>query len=387
MLTVTLDRKLQYDDGSPDGVVDRYIPEMSSWHDYYSFGSVAEQGIFASDYRYGYQGSEKEPEQTTGAYSTEYRMLDTRIGRWFSPDMIEQSWQSPYTSMDNNPVVLNDIFGLSTGGEGGEENEDTPNGPPSFPDSKRRTPPKPNDEKEDKTSKESSFKVPGKGDNLQYHLPKGATVEEIFTTNTVKGQKTNNSIYVGQGSTKTVNYNGQKYTAKFDTKTGEFTNFTNNSGEKLLLYVEFDFEKAEEFIKNYDPEQGVSAMDIFGGKYVKIAWKALFKSSWKAVSKSSKILKFSAKQLQAKFKHAADFGVIGNYNKVNAAKFSAAINKHINSAGVVVINGTYKGQAAIHYLDASTGLNVIVKPSGEFWSGWKLSSDQLTNVLTHGGLN
>jgi hypothetical protein len=42
--------------------------------------------------------------------------LDPRLGRWFSVDPIFQPWQSPYTSMDNNPICLNDVRGLKVGG-------------------------------------------------------------------------------------------------------------------------------------------------------------------------------------------------------------------------------------------------------------------------------
>lgn len=99
----------------------------------------------------------------------------------------------------------------------------------------------------------------------------------------------------------------------------------------------------------------------------------------------SQILIRSPKQLQAKFKHAADFGVTGNYNKTNAARFSAALNEHINAPGTQVITGTYHGDAVTHYLDPTTGLNVIAR-NGTFVSGWKLSPAQLSNVLQHGGL-
>jgi hypothetical protein len=105
-----------------------------------------------------------------------------------------------------------------------------------------------------------------------------------------------------------------------------------------------------------------------------------------AAKASSNILLNSSRQLQAKFKHAADFGVLGNYSKANGAKFSSAINQHINSAGVQAINGTYRGQSVIHYLNPHTGLNVMSSPSGQFISGWKLNSAQLQNVLQHGGL-
>lgn len=105
-----------------------------------------------------------------------------------------------------------------------------------------------------------------------------------------------------------------------------------------------------------------------------------------AAKGGSNILLNTSRQLQAKFKHAGDFGVIGNYSKANAGKFSSAINQHINSAGVQAINGTYRGQSVIHYLNPNTGLNVISSPSGQFISGWKLNPAQLQNVLKHGGL-
>jgi len=51
-------------------------------------------------------------EAFAGAYTTEFRMLDARLGRWFSPDPITHPWQSPYCSMDNNPIALTDVMGL-----------------------------------------------------------------------------------------------------------------------------------------------------------------------------------------------------------------------------------------------------------------------------------
>src|SRR5690606_6926361 len=101
---------------------------------------------------------------------------------------------------------------------------------------------------------------------------------------------------------------------------------------------------------------------------------------------SSNVLLNTSRQLQAKFKHAGDLGVVGNYGKANADKFSSAINQHINSAGVQTIQGTDRGQLVIHYVNPSTGLNVISSPTGQFISGWKLNPAQLQNVLKHGGL-
>jgi len=105
-----------------------------------------------------------------------------------------------------------------------------------------------------------------------------------------------------------------------------------------------------------------------------------------AAKTSSRIFNASTKQLQAKFKHAGDFGVTGNWNKAAAGRFNSAINQHINSTGVQTIQGTYRGQSVIHYVNPNTGLNVISSPSGQFISGWKLNPAQLQNVLKHGGL-
>ena len=44
-------------------------------------------------------------------YTTEFRQLDTRLGRWFSIDPKATPWESPYVSMGNNPIWRNDVFG------------------------------------------------------------------------------------------------------------------------------------------------------------------------------------------------------------------------------------------------------------------------------------
>lgn len=98
------------------------------------------------------------------------------------------------------------------------------------------------------------------------------------------------------------------------------------------------------------------------------------------------IVRNTAQQLQRKFKHAKDFGINGNYTKSNAVEFSRAINKHINSESVKLINGTYRGEPAIHYLDPASGLDVITDLAGNFVSGWKLNPAQLLNVVNRGSL-
>jgi RHS repeat-associated protein len=75
--------------------------------------------VSATGYRFGYQGSEKDKEINSGAYTTDFRGLDVRLGRWLSPDpIIHPSW-SPYVSMNDNPIALVDPMGLEAEEGGG----------------------------------------------------------------------------------------------------------------------------------------------------------------------------------------------------------------------------------------------------------------------------
>jgi len=77
----------------------------------------------SNGYRFGYQGSEADGEIHNGydVYNTEYRLLDVRLGRWFSADPLEaeHAYQSPYCSMDNNPISNTDVNGLEIDWGGG----------------------------------------------------------------------------------------------------------------------------------------------------------------------------------------------------------------------------------------------------------------------------
>ena len=84
--------------------------------DYYPFGmATGGRNGSVESYRYGYQGSEKDDEikGQGNYYTTFFRGLDPRLGKWLSvdPKASSLSWQSPYCSMDNNPVWFNDVLG------------------------------------------------------------------------------------------------------------------------------------------------------------------------------------------------------------------------------------------------------------------------------------
>jgi RHS repeat-associated protein len=104
-----------------------------SLSDYYPYGlDMPGRTFVAEAYRYGYQGSERDPETLGGSgYTTFFRALDPRIGRWLTPDPKVFPWQSPYCSMDCNPVAMTDVLGdkgrqidQKTANEGGGEEGD-----------------------------------------------------------------------------------------------------------------------------------------------------------------------------------------------------------------------------------------------------------------------
>ncbi len=69
--------------------------------DYYPFGSQFPDRKDL-DYRYAYQGQEKDAE--TGMEAFELRLWDSRIGRWLTPDPYGEFY-SPYLGMGNNPII------------------------------------------------------------------------------------------------------------------------------------------------------------------------------------------------------------------------------------------------------------------------------------------
>ena len=73
----------------------------------------------ANDYRFGYNGMEKDNavKGNGNSYTTEFRQYDPRLGRWLSLDplMHEFPWMSPYVAFNNNPIYFIDPLGLEGG--------------------------------------------------------------------------------------------------------------------------------------------------------------------------------------------------------------------------------------------------------------------------------
>lgn len=70
-----------------------------------------------SDYRYAFNGLEKDDEVKKGkgnSYTTEFRQYDSRLGRWLSLDPMLKAHESPFVSHANNPLWFVDPNGKDT---------------------------------------------------------------------------------------------------------------------------------------------------------------------------------------------------------------------------------------------------------------------------------
>jgi RHS repeat-associated protein len=128
VLSVISDKVIPHPSGS---TVAYYKADILQSQDYSPFGvtlkgrNLKKTGL-ADEFRFGYQGSEADEEikGEGNSYTTFYRQLDPRLGRWFSIDPVFQPWQSPYCSMDNNPAFYNDQLGNTVTPNGSKEEKD-----------------------------------------------------------------------------------------------------------------------------------------------------------------------------------------------------------------------------------------------------------------------
>jgi RHS repeat-associated protein len=83
--------------------------------DYSPFGVELDGRTVSGGYRYGYQGSEKDAELkgNGNSYTTEFRQLDPRLGRWLilDPKAKLQPYSSSHKTFLNNPIIFTDPEG------------------------------------------------------------------------------------------------------------------------------------------------------------------------------------------------------------------------------------------------------------------------------------
>jgi RHS repeat-associated protein len=94
-----------------------YTAQLLSSNDYYPYGMVLPGSDYQSvDYRYGYQGKERDNDLKDGGNSYDFgaRIYDPRIGRWLSTDPLDEKFpnMSPYTAFANNPIMFVDPDGM-----------------------------------------------------------------------------------------------------------------------------------------------------------------------------------------------------------------------------------------------------------------------------------
>ena len=92
------------------------------------------------------------------------------------------------------------------------------------------------------------------------------------------------------------------------------------------------------------------------------------------------------KQLEKKFKHAEDLGVSLPRGREGFEAFKKALDDFLAAPGTRTRAGTYNGQPATIAFNPSTGQAVILRPDGTLWSAWRLTYQQLLNVMRTGSL-
>jgi RHS repeat-associated protein len=106
VLTVISDMKVPVGNEAT-GVLEYYNPHIISVTDYSPFGVALSARTWSEqEYRFGFNGKDKESEFNSGAYDFGARIHDARLGRWMSVDevrFLQPGW-TPYRYCFNNPM-------------------------------------------------------------------------------------------------------------------------------------------------------------------------------------------------------------------------------------------------------------------------------------------
>ncbi|QOG02341.1 RHS repeat-associated core domain-containing protein [Flavobacterium sp. MDT1-60] len=111
VLAVVSDKKI------PATTTGIFNAEVLSYSDYYPFGQLVPTRHSSGDYRYGFQGQEKDDEIKGGdgnSLNYTFRMHDPRIGRFFAVDPLTSKypWNSPYAFSENRIMDGVELEGL-----------------------------------------------------------------------------------------------------------------------------------------------------------------------------------------------------------------------------------------------------------------------------------
>jgi RHS repeat-associated protein len=115
VLEVISDRKLVFEAApSGSGIIEKISPDVTSFSDFYPFGSTlpGRSGSDSYGYRYSFNGKENDKEVSGSGNAIDFgaRIYDSRVGRWFSRDDLGQ-YDTPYVLSGNNTTNRKDVDG------------------------------------------------------------------------------------------------------------------------------------------------------------------------------------------------------------------------------------------------------------------------------------
>jgi uncharacterized protein YukE len=94
----------------------------------------------------------------------------------------------------------------------------------------------------------------------------------------------------------------------------------------------------------------------------------------------------SQAQLEAKFKHAGDFGVTEPRGAAGFDAYGKVLDKFVRDSSTVRVRGSYRGEPAILNYNPTNRLVVVQAPDGAYVSGWQMSRAQLQHVISRRSL-
>jgi hypothetical protein len=114
VLVTVSDKKIPVASTANPNLIDYYNADVVTANDYYPFGMQMPGRKFSqanSSYRYGFNGQEKSDDVTIGNTTAMYWEYDSRIGRRWNVDPVENVGESPYLCFSGSPLYKIDPLG------------------------------------------------------------------------------------------------------------------------------------------------------------------------------------------------------------------------------------------------------------------------------------